>query len=65
MLYEIVIGGYIQDTWFEELMVIQQPNLTTTLRGHLVDQSALYGVLRKINGLGVDLISVNRVEEEA
>ena len=65
MLYEIVIRGYIQETWFEELNIIKQPNLTTKLCGHFVDQSALYGVLRKINDLGVDLISVNRIEEEA
>ena len=65
MLYEIVISGYIQETWFEELEIIKQPNITTKLRGDLVDQSALFGVLRKINDLGVDLISVNRMEEQA
>ncbi len=64
MLYEIVISGYIQETWFEELVIIKQSNLTTKLCGQLVDQSALYGVLRRINDLGVDLISVNRIEEE-
>jgi len=64
VLYEIVISGYIQETWFEELTVIKQPDLTTKLRGNLVDQSALYGVLRKINDLGVDLISVNRMDLE-
>ena len=63
MLYEIVIGGYIQETWFEELQIIKQSDLTTKLRGHIVDQSALYGVLRRINDLGVELISVNRIEE--
>ena len=65
MLYEIVISGYIQETWFEDLTISKQPDVTTKLRGNLVDQSALYGVLRKINDLGVDLISVNRIEEEA
>lgn len=63
MLYEIVIRGYIGDTWFEELTVIRQSNFATMLRGQLIDQSALYGVLRKINDLGVDLISVNCIEE--
>ena len=65
MFYEIVISGYIQETWFEELTVIKQPDLTTKLRGNLVDQSALYGVLRKINDLGVDLISVNCMDKES
>lgn len=65
MLYEIVIRGYIADAWFEELTVVRKPDLDTLLRGRLADQSALYGVLRKINDLGIDLISVNRIKEEA
>jgi hypothetical protein len=65
MLYEIIIGGYINETWFEGFTIIKLPNFTTALRGHLIDQSALYGVLRTINDLGLDLISVNRLEEEA
>jgi hypothetical protein len=64
MLYEIVIGGYIHQDWFEGFTVIKLPDFTTALRGHIVDQSALYGVLRTINDLGLELISVNRLEEE-
>jgi hypothetical protein len=64
MLYEIIIGGYINEAWFEGFTIIKLPDFTTALRGHLVDQSALYGVLRTINDLGLDLISVNRLEEE-
>lgn len=62
MLYEIVIGGYIHDTWFEGFTIIKQPDFTTMLRGQIIDQSALFGVLRTINDLGVELISVNRTE---
>ena len=61
MLYEIVIGGYICETWFEGLLAAKQPDLTTKLRGQIVDQAALYGVLRRINDLGLELISVNRI----
>lgn len=64
MLYEIVIRGYIGDTWFENLTVMKLPNFSTLLRGQLIDQSALYGVLRKINDLGIELISVNCIEEK-
>ncbi len=63
MIYEIIIRGYIRDTWFEELEVIKQPNSTTILRGKLIDQASLYGILRKINDLGIELISVNSIEE--
>jgi hypothetical protein len=65
VLYEIVIGGYICETWFEGLSAVKQPDLTTKLRGQIVDQAALYGVLRKISDLGLELISVNRIKEEA
>ena len=64
MLYEIVIGGYIHKTWFEGFTIIKLPDFATALRGHIVDQSALYGVLRTINDLGLELISVNRLEGE-
>jgi hypothetical protein len=64
MLYEIIIGGYINETWFKGFTIRKLPNYTTALRGYLVDQSALYGVLRTINDLGLDLISVNRLDEE-
>ncbi len=63
MIYEIIIRGYIRDTWFEELEVMKQPNSTTILRGKLIDQASLYGILRKINDLGIELISVNSIEE--
>jgi len=62
MIYEIVIRGYIGDPWFVELEVIQQADYTTVLRGKLIDQAALYGILRKINDLGIELISVNCID---
>jgi hypothetical protein len=62
MLYEITIGGYIHEAWFDGFAISKQPDFVTKLRGHVIDQSALYGVLRKINDLGVDLISVVRIE---
>lgn len=63
MVYEIVIRGYIKDAWFEELTVIKQPNFETLIRGQFTDQPAVYGVLRKISDLGLELISVNRIVE--
>lgn len=63
MLYEIIIRGYIADAWFEEMKVTRQADYMTLLRGRLIDQSALYGILRKISDLGMELISVNRIQE--
>lgn len=62
MLYEIVISGYIQETRFEGFTIMKQTDFSTKLRGNLADQSALYGVLRNINDLGLELISVNRIK---
>lgn len=64
MFYEIVIRGYILESRFEGLTIIRQPDFTTNLSGFLVDQSALYGILRTINDLGLDLISVKLLEDE-
>ena len=64
MLYEIVIAGYIQDTRFEGLSIMKQSDFSTKLRGNVADQSALYGILRNINDLGLELISVNRIKEK-
>jgi hypothetical protein len=63
MRYEIIIRGYVQEKWFEGFMMTRQPDFNTKLQGCLMDQSALYGVLRTIHDLGLDLISVSRVDE--
>ena len=63
MLYEIVIRGYIGNALFEELSVTGQADSMTTLRGSLIDQSALQGVLRRISDLGMELISVNGIPD--
>jgi hypothetical protein len=63
MLYEIIIRGYIGDSWFDELNVTRQADSMTTLRGRLIDQAALQGVLRRISDLGMELISVNSIPE--
>ena len=39
--------------------------LTPLLTGRVADQSALYGLLRKVRDLGVTLVSVNRLDTSA
>ncbi len=63
MFYEIVIEGYVKATRFVEFEIVKQANSTTVLRGDIVDQSALMGVLRAINDMGINLVSVNRLEK--
>lgn len=61
-LYEIRIKGHLDDKWadwFEGLTITRADNGDTLLRGLLVDQAALHGVLRKVRDLGLPLLSVN------
>ncbi len=62
-LYEIRIEGHLDDrwaAWFAGLTLTREDG-DTLLTGPVVDQAALYGLLRKVRDLGMPLISVVRV----
>jgi hypothetical protein len=62
--YEIRVMGHLSANWatrFEGLSMQHKPEGETVLSGSL-DQSALHGVLVKIRDMGLNLVSVNRVE---
>jgi len=64
-IYEIRLKSHLEPRWadwFDDLSVTQAADGTTTLTGPIVDQAALYGLLRKLRDLGLPLIAVNRVE---
>jgi hypothetical protein len=48
--------------WFAPLQLRNQPSGTTVLSGSLPDQAALYGVLLKIDRLGLILLSLESNE---
>jgi hypothetical protein len=61
MIYQIRIKGHLGRLWadrFEELSITLEDDGTTLLTGPVVDQAALYGLLRKIRDLGITLLSV-------
>jgi hypothetical protein len=63
-IYEITIEGQLDERWsewFDGLAVMSPTATTTTLRGMLPDQAALFGVLKKIHNLSLPLISVRRI----
>ena len=65
VFYEIRVQGHIGDSWsswFEGLSLRHKENGETVLRGPIVDQAALHGILIRIRDLGLPLVSVNRVE---
>jgi hypothetical protein len=47
--------------WFEGLTITLEEDGNTLLTGSIVDQSALFGLLRKVRDMGMLLVSVNRV----
>ncbi len=65
-LYEIRLKGHLDERWAErfEGLHFSHDDGTTMLSGPVVDQAALYGVLRKVRDLGLPLISVIQVEPQ-
>ena len=64
MLYQIKIKGHLGHRWtdwFEGLTVTLEENGDTLLTGTVVDQAALYGLLKRVRDLGIPLLSVNAV----
>ena len=64
-LYEIRIKGHLADRWvdwFGGLTITLEDNGDTLLTGPVIDQAALFGLLRKVRDLGMPLISVICVE---
>jgi hypothetical protein len=63
--YEIRLKGHLDDKWadwFEGLTITRADNGETLLRGSVVDQAALHGVLRKVRDLGLPLLSVMLID---
>jgi len=64
VVYQIRIEGHLGrewTAWFEGLTISLEANGDTLLTGPVVDQAALYGLLKKVRDLGMPLVSVNRV----
>ena len=63
--YEIRLKGHLDTRWagqFAGLSFTHASDGTTILAGPVVDQAALYGLLRNVRDLGLHLISVMRID---
>lgn len=61
-LYQIRVRGHLDDRWAdapEGMTVTWDETGDTLLTVPVVDQAALYGLLRKLRDLGVTLVSIN------
>ena len=64
--YEIHVKGRVNESLhcaFEELTMTVKP-IETVLRGTDLDQAALYGILDRIQALGLELIEIRRLPDE-
>jgi hypothetical protein len=64
-LYEIRVQGRLEPrwaVWFESFTLTPGPEGTTVLRGTVVDQAALHGLLQSLRDLGLPLVSVTQTE---
>jgi len=63
--YEIRLKGHLDNRWadrFAGLSFTLESDGTTILAGPVVDQAALYGLLRQVRDLGLPLLSVMEVD---
>lgn len=64
-VYQFRIKGHWDQqwfAWFENLTIVLEEDGNTLLRGAVADQSALYGILKRIRDLGAPLLSVNTID---
>jgi hypothetical protein len=62
--YEIRVAGRLASrwsAWFDGLSVAPETDGTTVLRGPVVDQAALHGVLQKLRDVGIPLVSLRQI----
>lgn len=63
-IYEIRLEGHLTgdwSNWFEGLSISNDPGRGMVLRGPIVDQAALIGLLAKVQAMNLTLTSVSRL----
>jgi hypothetical protein len=65
--YLITINGHLDISWtgwFEGMTIECQDDGTTLLTGYLPDQPALYGLISKLQKMGLSLLSIDMIKPE-
>ena len=64
--YEFRVKGHLGSrwvAWFDGLSLTDEDDGTTVIRGPVVDQAALHGVLQKLRDVGVPLVSLTQLPD--
>ena len=67
LVYQIRLQGHLGRNWthwFGDVTITLEEGGETLLTCPVVDQAALYGLLRKVRDLGLPLISVKRAQTD-
>ena len=62
--YEIRLKGHLEPrwvAWFDGLSLTQESDGTTVIRGEVIDEAALHGLLSKVRDLGLPLVAVTQL----
>jgi hypothetical protein len=64
-VYRIIVRRELSDKYAVafEGMVMKAKDRVTVLTGKIIDQPHLYGILERINGLGLELLSVEAMPD--
>ena len=66
-IYQIKVKSHLGSDWtdwFGGLTITLEEDGSTLLTGPVIDQAALYGVLKKVRDLGMPLVSVNPLDSD-
>jgi hypothetical protein len=66
--YEVRVSGHLGSrwaTWLDGMDLTVGADGTTVIRGTVVDQAALHGLLQKLRDLGVPLVSLSALADDA
>jgi hypothetical protein len=67
-LYQIRLKGHLDARWagwFDGLTLVRDKDGTTVIRGPVIDQAALHGLLQKVRDIGLPLVSVAREDPDS
>ena len=62
--YEIRVAGRLAprwSAWFDGLTITSDADGTTAIRGPVVDQAALHGLIQKLRDVGIPLVSLTQL----